>query len=170
MGVRLEPLLIGAILLIVSLAFFVKFEDTIPPQAPFTKALEFTDTHFIEVDENRTQRSLFSHYGVYDKGVLHLKKLRLHTEDIAMLVADDGNFSKASITLLGNVTFYEKEGYTYTTQEAEYHQISKILTLKTPFEARMGSSIIHGKSLQYNTQTEVLVATDIEALLYTTKK
>lgn len=170
MGVRLEPLLIGAILLTVLLGYFVKFKDTIPPQAPFTKELEFTDTYFIEVDEKRSQRRLFSRYGVYDKEVLHLKGVTLHTEDIEMLVADDANFSKERITLLGNVKFYEKEGYLYTTQEAEYNQISRILTLKTPFEAQIGNTLIHGKSLQYNTQTKRLQATDIDAIVNSIKK
>lgn len=170
MAIKLEILLIAAILLIVFAATTMKLTDRTSETNRMSKELEFHNTTFIEVDQTKMRAKLFSTYGIRDAGILSLQNLIYHSHNIEHLNADRGTYRENVLFLDGHVKLKEKEGFIYTAEHANYHQKKEVLTITSPFIAHMGKNIIHGKSLQYFVLQKEMNATGIDATVYTVEK
>ncbi len=170
MGIKLEHVLTVTIIVTVILTTVVKLTNSNKDYTIFDKELEFTDTTFIEVDRDKMQSRSFTTKGIREKGVLTLQNLKYSTDSIELLIADMGKYYENTLYLEGNVILNEKDGYTYTTEHAQYNQKTKILNVTSAFVAHMDKNIIRGNSLKYNTVKKELNATMIDAVIYTTDK
>jgi len=170
MGIRLEYVLILTLLVTIGVTTMVKLTNTTRNELVSTKELEFSDTTFIEVDREQMQARSFSTNGVRDAGVLRLKNLTYHTNNIELLLANDGTYNADTLYLDGNVSLQEKEGFLYTTEHAKYNQKTEILDITSAFTAKMNQNIIKGKTLHYNALKKEVNATKIDAIIYTTEK
>lgn len=148
----------------------VKLDTRLVSEEHQTKELEFSDTTFTEVDQQRMQAYVFSRYGVRDDGVLSLHNLTYHTANLQLLFSNQARYQGDTLYLDGNVTLVDKEGFTYTTQSANYNQKTEILYVSSPFNAKLGQNSIKGDSLRYNAVKKEADASKIDAVLYTTKK
>lgn len=170
MGIRLEYILIIAIVLTISLNTLVKFDNKLDINQSHTKELAFSDTTFIEVNKVKMLAYIFSRYGVRDAGVLTLNDLTYHTENIKLLFANQASYKEDTLFLDGNVTLVEKEGFKYTTQSAKYNQKTEILDINAPFTAKLDKNVIKGEVLHYDAKHKELNASKIDAVVYTLKK
>ncbi len=133
MGIKLEWVLIVAIIGIVSGVLLLKLNSTSGKNNVFTKELDFTNTTLIEVDTQKVLGKSYSTYGVRDSGILTLDNLRYHTDNIESLLANKGRFEGDMLYLDGDVVMREKEGYTYETQQAKYNRKTEILNITCTF-------------------------------------
>ncbi len=170
MAVRLEIVLIVLIAVTVMTATMVTLTDKKAQKHVSQKELEFTDTTFIEVDRHKLLAKAFTTYGVRNKGILVLEHVRYKTHNIEEMLADNARYLLDTLYLDGNISLHEKDGYQYTAQRAVYNQRTEILTVNSPFTAKMGKNIIKGSSMQYDALKKQMNGTDIEAVLYTVKK
>ena len=170
MGLKLEIVLILAIIAILSVSFNTELSNHKNSQTIFKKEIEFTDTTFIEVDTNRTQGVAYSKYGVRDHTVLTLYDIEYHTDNIESLHAKRGIYKQNMIYLDNHIEVNQKEGFKYRTEHAVYNKKTEILNLTSPFTAVMGKNIIHGKSLRYDSRKKEAYAKDIDAVVYTIEK
>lgn len=152
MGIKLEFVLIIAIIGIISGSLMLKLSNTTVQQQTFTKELEFTNTTFTEVDTETMKSRAYCTYGVRDKGVFILDNLEYSTDSIESLLANKARFQNDKLYLDGDVELQEKGGYRYETQHAIYHQKTEILNITAPFIGVQGQNIVQGNSLEYNTR------------------
>ncbi len=168
MGLKfLITVLIG---LIISVSLLVELSNSKDKDKAFTKDLEFTNTTFIEVNTEKMQGWTYGTFGVRDRGVLKLDNVVFHTENIESLTAKKGKYMKNILYLNGDVVMHEKDGYTYKTQHANYHQNTEVLNITSPFTAERGQDVMVGKTLKYNTAKKEAFGTNVDAVLYTTEK
>ena len=170
MGVKLEFVVILAVLVIVTGAMILKVDQSAVKNTIFTKELEFTNTTFTEVDTQKLQGRAYGTYGIRDNGVLSLDNLVYFTETIKYLIADKGMYVGDVLNLDGNIVLEEQEGYNYTTQQASYDQKTEILNVTAPFVATRDKNIIKGDTLVYNTRKKEAYGTTIDAVVYTSVK
>jgi len=170
MGIRLEYVLIIALLVTVGVTTMVKLTNTTKNGHTSTKELEFFDTTFIEVDREKMQARSFSTHGVRDAGILRLEHIMYTTNNIKLLLANKGTYKEDILYLDGNVSLEEKDGFFYTTEHAKYNQKTEILDITSDFTAKMNENIIKGLTLHYNALKKEVNATSIDAVVYTTKK
>jgi len=166
----LKFLIIVLIASIISVSLLVELRNTKDKEQAFTKDLEFTNTTFTEVNTEKMQGWTFGTYGERDRGVLKLDNVVFHTDNIESLVAKKGKYIKDVLFLDGDVVMQEKDGYTYKTQHANYHQNTEILNITAPFTAVRGNDVMAGKTLKYNTAKKEAFGTRVDAVLYTTEK
>jgi len=170
MGLRLEILLVIILVSIIVLTTMVKFSNNENTKQNKSKELEFLDTTFIEVDQEKLQAHSFATYGVRDAGVLSLEHLRYKTDNIKLLLADKGKYVQNILYLDGNVSLEETDGYTYTTEHARYNQQNETLEISSAFIARRNKNIFKGTWLLYNAYSKEVNATRMDAVFYTSEK
>lgn len=170
MGLKLEFVLIVAIVGILAGSLLLKLSRTDTKTEAFTKELEFTNTMLIEVDTQKVLSNSYGTYGVRDKGVFTLNDLVYSTDTIESLVAKQGRFKGEILYLDGSVVLKEKGGYTYKTEHANYSQKTDILKITAPFVGTRDKNIIKGNTLRYDTRKKEAFGTKIDSVLYTTEK
>jgi len=170
MGLRLEFVLVVAIVGIFTGSLLLKLSKTNTKTEAFTKELEFTDTTLIEVDTQKVLSNSYGTYGVRDRGVFTLNDLVYSTDTIESLVAKKGKFKGEILYLDGAVVLKEKGGYTYKTEHANYSQKTDILNITAPFVGVRDKNIMKGNTLRYDTRKKEAFGTKIDSVLYTTKK
>jgi hypothetical protein len=170
MGLKLEIILIIAMIAIVSVSVTVEIKNKKIVKKEPTIELEFTHTTFTEVDVNKTQGVAFGTYGIRDAGVLTVENLRYSTDSIKELRAKRGIYKGDKIYLDHNITVNQKVGFDYTAEHAIYDKKTEMLDITSPFTAIMNENIIHGNSLRYDTKNKKAFATDIDAVVYTKEK
>jgi len=170
MGLKLEFVLIVAIVGILAGSLLLKLTRTDTKTEAFTKEMEFTNTTLIEVDTRKVISNSYGTYGVRDKGIFTLKNLIYSTDTIESLVAKQGRFKGEILYLDGSVVLKEKEGYTYKTEHANYNQKTDILNITAPFVGIRDKNIIKGNTLRYDTRKKEAFGTKIDSVLYTTEK
>ena len=170
MGLKLEFVLIVAIVSILAGSLLLKLTRTDTKTEAFTKEMEFTNTTLIEVDTLKVISNSYGTYGVRDKGIFTLKNLEYSTDTIESLVAKQGRFKGEILYLDGSVVLKEKEGYTYKTEHANYNQETDILNITAPFVGIRDKNIIKGNTLRYDTRKKETFGTKIDSVLYTTEK
>ena len=158
------------IVLIISVSLFVELSNSDKKRKAFTKDLEFTNTNFIEVDTQKMQGWVYSTHGIRDKGVLIFDNVVFHTDNIDSLRGKKGKYRNDVLYLDGDVVMEENEGYTYTTQHANYNQKTEILKITSPYTAVKGKDVMKGKSLRYNTVKKEAYGTRVDAVIYTIEK
>jgi len=167
MGLRLDWILVIGILGLIALTAQIKLHNTSKDKKSFHKELEFTQSTFIEVNEKTMLSKTYGMYGVREKGILSLSKLKYSTDNIEELTANKGRFEGNILYLDGDVFMQEKDGYVYATQHAKYQQKTKILTLISPFTAVRDENIMYGDTLVYDVVKKESQATKINALVKT---
>ena len=170
MGLRLEFVLVVAIVGILAGSLLLKLTKTNTKSEAFTNELEFTDTMLIEVDTQKVLSNSYGTYGVRYRGVFTLKDLVYSTDTIESLVAKKGRFQGEILYLDGSVVLKEKGGYTYKTEHANYSQKTDILNITAPFVGVRDKNIIKGNTLRYDTRKKEAFGTKIDSVLYTAKK
>ena len=170
MGLRIEWVLLLAIVVIVGGSFMMKLNDNTGKHKVFTKELDFTYTTFTEVDTKKLQGRAYGTFGTRDDGVLTINDLVYQTETIESLVAKKGTYMGSIIYLEGDVVMDDTNGYTYETQQAEYNQDTEVLNITAPFVASRNDNIIKGDTFTYNTRKKEAYGTIIDAVVYTVEK
>ena len=170
MGLKIEWVLLVAIVVIVGGSFTIKLNDNANKHKSFTKELEFTYTTFTEVDTKKLQARAYGTSGMRDDGVLTINELVYQTETIESLVAKRGTYMGSVVYLEGDVVMDDTDGYTYETQQAEYNQETEILNITAPFVARREGNSIKGDTLTYDTRKKEVYGTIIDAIVYTVEK
>ncbi len=170
MGLRLEIVIIIAIVAILSGTLMVKFVHKSSDGKTFTKELEFTSTTLTEVDIVTMQGRVFSTYGMRDAGVLTLHNIAYYTNHIESLYAKKATYKGDNIYLDGNISVNQKEGFNYRAEHAVYNQKTQILDITSAFTGIMNRNIIHGDTLRYDTQKKEAYGKRIDAVIYTTEK
>ncbi len=170
MGLKLETLIIVAVVAILSGTLMVKFTHKPSDEKSFTKEMEFTDTTLIEVDTVTMKGRSFGTYGIRDAGVLTLHNIRYHTKNIELLRAKKGTYKGDKLYLDGNITVNQKEGFDYSAEHAIYDKKTKILNITSAFTAIMNDNIIHGYTLRYDMQKKEAFGKRINAVVYTAEK
>jgi len=167
MGLKLEIILIIAMIAIVSVSVTVEIKNKKTVKKEPTIELEFTHTTFTEVDVNKTQGTAFGTYGIRDAGVLTVDNLRYSTDSIKELRAKKGTYKGDKLYLDHNITVNQKVGFDYSAEHAIYDKKTEILYITSPFTAIMNDNIIHGSALRYHTKSKQAFATDVDAVVYT---
>jgi lipopolysaccharide assembly outer membrane protein LptD (OstA) len=167
MGIKLEFLLAVLIVTMLSLAYTVKLSDDTAMKKPSKKEMEFTDTTFTEVDTQKLISTSFGKYGMREGGILIVNDLVYHTDSIELLLANRGRYIGEKVYLEGNVRMKQKEGYNYRAENAVYDKKMQIFTITSKFTAMMDKNIVQGNTAQYDTRKKILVAKEVEAVVYT---
>lgn len=170
MGIKLELLLVVLIVVMLSLAYTVKLSDDVSAKKASKKELEFTQTTFTEVDTQKLISTSFGTYGVREGGVLKIQNLIYHTASIDRLTADRGRYVREKVYLDGNVRMRQKEGFNYKAEHAIYDKKTEVLTITSKFTAVMNKNVVHGNTARYDTRKKILIAKEIDAVVYTAKK
>ncbi len=170
MGLKLESLIVLAIVAILSFTFLMKTTDSTISEKCSTKDLEFTNTILTEVDTDTMLGRAFGTHGILDKKVLTLYNLTYHTKNIELLRAKKGIYHGDELYLEGNITVNQKEGFDYNAEYAVYHKKTKVIDINSPFTGIMNQNIIRGNSLHYDIEKKEVFAQSIEAVVYTTEK
>ncbi|EIF51466.1 LPS export ABC transporter periplasmic protein LptC [Sulfurovum sp. AR] len=170
MGIKLEYILTIMIIGIISGALMLKLQDAHAPSTAFTKELEFTDTTLTEVDTETMNSRIYGTYGVRDKGVLKVEKIRYLDDQIESLSADKGKLENDILQLEGHVVMQEKGGYRYETEHAIYNKKSEILHITAPFTGTRGQNIIKGQSMEYDTRQKKATGKTVDTVFYTPDK
>jgi len=170
MGVKLELLLSALTVAILFMAYKVKLTDDIPIKKVSKKEMEFTDTTFTEVNTKKLISTSFGTYGVRQRGVLTIENIVYHTDSIDLLLADKGRYVGEKVYMDGNVRMKQKEGFNYKAEHVVYDKKTEIFTITSKFTAVMNKNIVHGNTGQYDTRKKILVAKEIDAVLYTAEK
>ncbi len=170
MGLKLEIILIIAMIAIVSVSVTVEIKNKQIIKKEPTIELEFTHTTFTEVDVNKTQGVAFGTYGIRDAGVLTVENLRYSTDSIKLVRAKRGIYKGDRIYLDHNITVNQKVGFDYTAEHAIYDKKFEILYITSPFTAVMNENVIHGSALRYHMKSKQAFATDVDAVVYTKEK
>lgn len=170
MGLKLEVVVIIAIVGIISGALMIKFDDTSVKGKIFTKEIEFTNTTFIEVDTDMMKSRAYAAYGVREKGIWTLVDLVYASDSIESLLAKKGRYDDDILYLDGDVVMQEKGGYKYETQHAIYNQKTGILNITAHFTGLKDKNIIRGESLEYDTRQKKAYGTTVGTVFYTPDK
>jgi hypothetical protein len=170
MAIRLEWIISALIVLILGASYFVKLSDDEGHRPESTKELEFHDTSLIEVDQHGMLGDASAVTGVMERGVLHLKYLRYHTDTIRLLRADSATLEEEHLYLDGNISLEQKEGFRYQADDAIYNKRTKILHVTSPFKATLEKNVIEGRALVYDTLHKEATASMIDAVIYTSRK
>jgi len=170
MGLKLEYLLLFIIVVTIGATTMIKLTNTTQKARAISKELAFNDTTFIEVNTKQMLARSFSTQGIKEAGILYLDHLNYHTNNIELLLANSGRYENETLYLDGNVSLLEKKGFNYETEHATYHQRTEILEITSPFTAYMNNNIIKGDKLQYNAMKKEVNATNVDAIIYTSKK
>ncbi len=90
MGIKLEFVLIIAIIGLIAGSLMLKLRNIPVPTQIWTKEVEFTNTTLIEVDTNDMKSRVYTTHGVRDKGVLTLDNIVYLGDSIESLSANRG--------------------------------------------------------------------------------
>lgn len=170
MGIKLEFVLIIAIIGIISGALMLKIRNTPAPIKVFTKEVEFTNTTLIEVDTDNMKSRAYVTYGARDKGVLTLENIVYLGDNIESISANKARYEGDILHLDGDVVMQEKGGYKYETQHAIYNKETEILNITSPFTGVRGQNFIQGKSLEYDMRKKKATGTTVGTVFYTPDK
>jgi hypothetical protein len=170
MGIRLEIVLLSLVGFIIGGALTIEVNKNFDNNAPLTKELEFSNTTFVEVDSQRLLGSIYGTYGIRNSGVLSLEDVVYYTDSIKLLTAKKANFEGDTLNLDLNVSVEDYEGTIHKTQHATYNQKTQILELKTAFVSLKDKNIFKGNSLVYNAANKEILASKVDAVLYTADK
>jgi len=165
MGLRLEYVLIFLIFLTFTLAMSAKINQQHVQRQQYDRELEFKHTTFIEVTTRKREGIAYAVYGIRKNGILTLEGLRYSDERIRKMTANKAYYEEKTIHLEGNVTLLHRKGLRFFTEKADYNKKNEILNVTAPFVAYMDKNEIYGKRLQYNMQTEEIVADHIKAIV-----
>jgi lipopolysaccharide export system protein LptA len=170
MGIKLEHVLIIAIIGIIAGSLMLKLRNAPVPTTVLTKEVEFTNTTLIEVDTDDMKSRAYATYGLRDKGILTLDNIKYLGDNIESLSANKGTFEGDFLHLDGNVVLQEKGGYKYETQHAIYNKKTEILNITSPFTGVRGQNVIEGESLEYDTRKKKATGTTVGTVFYTPDK
>lgn len=170
MGLRLEIVLIFLIVGVVITSTMVTLTNTEPTQKSSYKELEFKETTFTEVDKEKMLAKAYSELGLREDGILSLEGLKYQAEHIKKLLANYAKYDANVLYLEGNVYLEQKEGFSYTAERANYDQKSEILSITSPFVARMNENIVRGDSLIYDAVKQEAIGKSVDAEVYTPDK
>lgn len=170
MGIRLEFVLIVAVIGIISASYMLELEDTPVPSKTFTKEAEFTNTALIEVDTKHMRNRVYATYGVIDKGVLTLDNIVFQDGNLQSVYANESRLEGDILYLDGDVVLQEKGGYRYETQHALYDKKTEILKITAPFVGVKNKNVIKGESLEYDMRAQKVYGTTVDTVFYTPEK
>ena len=170
MGIKLEVVLIIAIIGIIAGSLMLKLRNTPVPTKVLTKEIEFINTTLIEVDTDNMKSRAYATHGVSDQGVLTLDKIEYSGDNIESLSANKARLKGDFLYLNGNVVLQEKGGYRYETEHAIYNKKTEILNITAPFIGVKGQNIVQGESMEYNTREKKATGTTVGTVFYTPDK
>ena len=170
MGIKLEFVLIIAIIGIIAGSLMLKLRNSPVATTVLTKEVEFTNTTLIEVDTDDMKSRAYATHGIRDQGVLTLDNLLYLGDSIESLSANKARFKGDFLHLDGNVVLQEKGGYRYETQHAIYNKKTEILNITSPFIGVRGQNIVQGESMEYNTREKKATGTTVGTVFYTPDK
>ena len=170
MGIRLEFVVVAAVIGIISASFLLELSDTPVPSRTDTKEAEFTDTTLIEVDTEHMRNRIYAVYGVVDKGVLTLDGTVYQDGENQAIYANKGRLEGDMLYLDGDVVLHEKSGYRYETQHAIYNKKTQILNITAPFVGVKEKNVIKGESLEYDMRKQKAYGTTVGTVFYTPDK
>jgi lipopolysaccharide export system protein LptA len=170
MGIKLEFVLIIAIIGIIAGSLMLKLRNAPVPTTVLTKEVEFTNTTLIEVDTDNMKSRAYTTHGDRDQGVLTLENIIYLGDTIESLSANKGRLKGDFLHLDGNVVLQEKDGYRYETQHAIYNKKTEILNITSPFIGVKGHNIIQGESMEYDTRKKKATGTTVGTVFYTPDK
>jgi hypothetical protein len=148
----------------------ITLTNTEPTQKSSYKELEFKETTFTEVDKEKMLAKAYSKLGLREDGILSLEGLTYQTEHIRKLFANHAKYDANVLYLKGNVRLEQKEGFSYSTEYANYDQKREILSITSPFVARMNENILRGNTLIYDAVKQEAIAKSVDAEVYTPDK
>ena len=167
MAIRLEYIIIIATLVLSIGAYTIKVSNKNGIENHFTKELSFKNSIFTEVTQEGFVDNAIAKEGIRINGVLHLKDIHYHTNNIQFLRSNTAKVENERVYLDGNITMNQKKGFFYKAEHAYYDKKHKILTITSPFTAILNKNIIKGQSLEYDTVNKEAFATKIDAVIYT---
>ena len=167
MAIRLEYIIIAAVMVISIGAYTIKLSDKNTVQYSDGKELAFSNSIFTEVTEKNFVDSATAKKGQRINGILFLESVNYYTKNIENLYANSAKLEAERIYLDGNITLNQKKGFFYKAEHAYYDKKHKILTITSPFTAILNKNIIKGQSLEYDTVKKEAFATKINAVIYT---
>jgi len=170
MGIKLEWLLVLLIGGMLSVTYMVRFSDEDTDGRVSGKEMEFTRTVFTEVDTKAPISTAFGRYGKREEGILTIRHLVYHNASIEHLASDRARYVGEKIYLDGTIMLRQKQGFTYRTEHAVYHQKRGLLSITAPFVASMGKNMLQGSSALYDTRRKVFSAKRVKAVVYMAEK
>jgi lipopolysaccharide export system protein LptA len=170
MGIKLEFILIIAIIGIIAGSLMLKLRNVPVPTKVLTKEVKFTNTTLIEVDTSNISSRAYTTHGVRDQGVLTLDNIVYLGDTIESLSANKARLKDEFLHLDGDVVVQERGGYKYETQHAIYNKKTEILNITSPFTGVRGQNIIQGESMEYDTRKKKATGTTVGTVFYTPDK
>jgi len=170
MVIKIEWIVVLAILATIGLSFNLKFQDTAAISKGNGKELEFDNMVLTEVNSTAVVSQAFAKSGKQENGILTLEHISYKKLGENEIIANKGIYTNDNIILKGDVKIIQKGGFVYTTQEALYNPKSKIFTSPTPFVATMGENKFSGAKLDYDMQKEEAKSHKIHAVIFGEEK
>lgn len=170
MGIKLEFVLIIAIIGIIAGSLMLKLRNAPVPTKVLTKEVKFTNTILLEVDTEKMKSRAYATHGIRDQGVLTLDNIVYLGDTIESLSANKARLKGDFLHLDGNVVLQERGGYKYETQHAIYNKKTEILNITSPFTGVRGQNIVQGESMEYNTRKKKATGTTVGTVFYTPDK
>lgn len=166
--VRVEPFLILLIVSILTMGVKVKLNSTQNKVTTSNKEIDFYDTTIDEVNTKKLLDTIYTTYGVREKGILKMKNIKYHSDTIKYMIAKEGQYVNDILTLHKDIVMLD-DGYTYSTQNLNYHQKTEILNITSKFKATNNINTFWGKTLIYHSKTKEMYATESKGIFYTVK-
>jgi hypothetical protein len=163
MAIRIEWIVILAIVSIVSLAYNYKISNQYFKKVSSSKELEFYDTVFSKVDTKSLINKINTKYGVLKNKTLTVESLIYQDTQISKLYANNGILDDDTLTLEGNVSLFQDESLEVYTQKAIYNKAKSQLIIPTQFLSKIQQDIIEGEELIYNINQKISTAINIKA-------
>lgn len=169
MVVKIEWIVVLAIVATIGLSFTLKFQDITRPKGD-SKELEFSNMVLTEVNTTAVVSQAFAKSGKQENGILTLEHITYKKLGENEIVANKGIYTKDNIILKGDVKIHQKGGFVYSTQEALYNPKNKTFSSPTPFIATMGKNTFSGVKLDYDLQKEEAKSQKIHAVIFNEEK
>lgn len=170
MGIKLQFVLIMAIMGIIVGSLMLKIQNSPVPTKVLTKEVKFTNTTLIEVDTENMKSRAYATHGIRDQGVLTLDNIVYLSDNIEALSANKARLKGDFLHLDGDVVLQERGGYMYETQHAIYNKKTEILNIISPFIGVRGQNIVQGESMEYDTRKKKATGTTVGTVFYTPDK
>ena len=165
---KIEFLAILMISIMLSVSYLIKVKNEKMKRNAFTKELEIYDSLTIEVNASGVNSRLYADRTVRENGMTKLYNLTYQGKSAKELKSEYGRIMEKALFLDDNITLLQDNGYYYEADHAIYDKRVETLYVTSPFVAYIqGGNIIHGVTMQYDTNKKLVAAKNVDAVFFT---
>ncbi len=170
MGSRVEKVLLGSIVIVALLAYFLankQFENTVV--AKNEKSIELNSLIEYDINQSGLISILIANKAYEINEIWYLAKPFVTTKEIEYLKAKRALAKNGIIEFLDDVRVLHRDGKRYASDKSFYNIRTKKIITPGEFVIKNFSHIMQGVSMEYDTVTETTKAKNVKGV-FTIKK